>query len=250
VSSHAVSTHAANGAVEPKLERVPGDVPGTHETKTATKTLCGATLRNGIGKCRRPAGWGSSHVGYGRCKLHGGNTRTQLQHAAAEEVRAEAVKMVMGTPIETAPEDALQLCIDITRGEVSYCDRRIARLTDHDATVATSSDRLHEELDRHGDVHELRDQTTESTAQLHIWITTRQGAVDRLARYSKMALDAGVAERLAQLDERQTELIASAMLVVVGQLASLSNEDRARVPLLLKQHIGALHRPVIEGSVA
>jgi hypothetical protein len=23
-------------------------------------------------RCRRPAGWGTSHVGFGRCKLHGG----------------------------------------------------------------------------------------------------------------------------------------------------------------------------------
>lgn len=32
---------------------------------------CGAKTRGG-GKCQRPAGWGTSHVGEGKCKLHGG----------------------------------------------------------------------------------------------------------------------------------------------------------------------------------
>lgn len=32
---------------------------------------CGAKTRKGT-PCRRPAGWGTSHPGTGRCKLHGG----------------------------------------------------------------------------------------------------------------------------------------------------------------------------------
>jgi hypothetical protein len=32
---------------------------------------CGAKTRAGA-SCRRPAGWGTDHVGEGRCKLHGG----------------------------------------------------------------------------------------------------------------------------------------------------------------------------------
>jgi hypothetical protein len=33
---------------------------------------CGANKRQGEGTCTRPAGWGTDHVGYGPCKLHGG----------------------------------------------------------------------------------------------------------------------------------------------------------------------------------
>ncbi len=228
------------------------------EVATASEfRRCGAKLRNGTGTCMKQAGWGTDHGptrdgdGYGRCRLHGGATRHQRLHAAGEEARAEALKaVVMGAPAPTTPEDALQLCIDITRGEVGYCSDRIARLTEAEATVPLTSDRRHEELDRDGDVHELRDHTAESTAQLHVWITTRQGAVDRLARYSAKALDAGVAERLAQLDEGKAELIASVLLAVVGQLPSLSSDDRARVPALLAEHVGRFDEPAIEGSVA
>jgi hypothetical protein len=34
-------------------------------------TTCGAKTRNGT-LCNRPAGWGTKHVGIGKCKLHGG----------------------------------------------------------------------------------------------------------------------------------------------------------------------------------
>lgn len=37
------------------------------------KKLCGAKTRAGS-PCRRPAGWGTDHVGDGRCKLHGGKS--------------------------------------------------------------------------------------------------------------------------------------------------------------------------------
>lgn len=39
-----------------------------------TKKTCGAKLKNGSGYCTQPAGWGTDHVGEGRCKLHGGST--------------------------------------------------------------------------------------------------------------------------------------------------------------------------------
>jgi hypothetical protein len=38
-----------------------------------TRALCGARARSGK-PCRRPAGWGTEHAGYGACKLHGGST--------------------------------------------------------------------------------------------------------------------------------------------------------------------------------
>jgi len=37
---------------------------------------CGATNNNG-GPCELPAGWGTDHVGEGRCKYHGGKDRDE-----------------------------------------------------------------------------------------------------------------------------------------------------------------------------
>lgn len=42
--------------------------------------VCGAQKRAGSGACQRPAGWGTDHVGEGRCKLHGGNAGRPPEH--------------------------------------------------------------------------------------------------------------------------------------------------------------------------
>lgn len=48
---------------------------------------CGAAKRQGAGTCARPAGWGTDHPGFGRCKLHGGTTPSGVKAAAAAEGR-------------------------------------------------------------------------------------------------------------------------------------------------------------------
>ena len=47
--------------------------------------VCGATKRQGDKTpCKKPAGWGTSHVGFGSCKLHGGSTPASTKHAEGE----------------------------------------------------------------------------------------------------------------------------------------------------------------------
>lgn len=50
------------------------------------KAYCEAKTRGG-GPCRRPAGWGTDHLGIGKCKLHGGATPNHSKAAADEKVR-------------------------------------------------------------------------------------------------------------------------------------------------------------------
>ncbi len=45
---------------------------------------CGARLRQGEGTCKHQAGWGTSHAGFGSCKLHGGSTPASSKHAERE----------------------------------------------------------------------------------------------------------------------------------------------------------------------
>lgn len=47
---------------------------------------CGGKKRQGEGTCTQAAGWGTSHAGTGRCKLHGGSTPTQEAGAARIEL--------------------------------------------------------------------------------------------------------------------------------------------------------------------
>jgi hypothetical protein len=60
-------------------------------------TICGAKTRAG-GQCQQAAGWGTQHVGQGKCKLHGGLStgppvktgRYSLTHRKSLEAKAQA----------------------------------------------------------------------------------------------------------------------------------------------------------------
>lgn len=130
---------------------------------------CGAATRSG-GKCRRPAGWGTDHVGAGRCKLHTGSTRNGRTSAAREQAAAEAAKL--GVAIETDPFEALEAVVAILSGQVSYLQGKVADLED-----GLDGDALHPILRALNDV------------------------LDRLRQAAKAAADAGVAKRRADLDE-------------------------------------------------
>ena len=49
--------------------------------------MCGGKLRQGTGTCKRPAGAGTDHPGFGNCKLHGGSTPGGAKAAAKAEGR-------------------------------------------------------------------------------------------------------------------------------------------------------------------
>lgn len=56
---------------------------------------CGAKTRRGT-PCKKPAGWGTDHVGIGRCKLHGGATPIKhgLYSTVTEARRRELLELV------------------------------------------------------------------------------------------------------------------------------------------------------------
>lgn len=59
----------------------------------ATAPVCGAKTRPGAKypNCRQAAGWGTNHVGQGRCKLHGGNAG-QLSSGRYTTIKRPRVK--------------------------------------------------------------------------------------------------------------------------------------------------------------
>lgn len=168
---------------------------------------CGAKTRSG-GKCKKQKGWGTDHLGNGRCKLHGGST------ANGEKSAAKEAATIMGEMLDVEPHEALLTCVRIAAGEVAYCSTQIGDL----------------------------EKATESTMfgeKLNVWIEVRQGAVAQLAKYSKMALDAGVAERQIQLAERYGEMLATLISGILGDLG-LSKPQQEKAPVIVTKHLQLL----------
>jgi hypothetical protein len=135
---------------------------------------CGARTRSD-GECRKSAGWGTPHLGRGRCSLHGGCTPDHVKHAAREEA-LDFARNALGAEVADDPLDALLQAVRLASGAVAYW-----RL------------QLHEEPDP---PERLRE-------------GFRLAVLD-LAKISKAAVDAGVAERVVKITERMAEQITLA----------------------------------------
>jgi hypothetical protein len=63
------------------------------------ENICGSKKRTG-GVCRLHAGWGTNHLGVGRCRKHGGSVPSHVKSAAGDELR-----ILLGKPVEINPLD-------------------------------------------------------------------------------------------------------------------------------------------------
>jgi hypothetical protein len=183
---------------------------------------CGARTRAG-GQCKREAGWGTDHVGYGSCKLHGGRTHSNTTAAYRAEAMAYAAKAHGLDDLQ--PTDALLMCVRDAAGMKAFAQARVA---------------------------ELEPDELMAEGKLHPWATLQLEATDRTARYSKMCLDAGVAERMVRLAENMGRLLAAAFATAVAPL-DLSDKKRQEVVRRFGKAIAELEQAdpeALEGSTA
>lgn len=186
---------------------------GMSSEERNVRPLCGAKKKSGE-PCRAFAGQGTDHKGVGRCKDHLGNSPSHKQAAVTAEAQAQMV--TLGAPLDVTPMQALQGVLKATAGHVAHLADRVGQLPDL------------------GETHESR-------AILRLYGDER----DRLARYSKAALDAGFTEAEIKLGEKQTELMGKLLEAIMNEL-DLTQDQRKQVgpairtvmPLMLRQGNG------------
>ena len=74
------------------------------QNKAHDKKYCGAKTRAGT-PCKRPAGWGTNHVGEGRCKLHGGKSTGP----PPEKMKKNKNSMKHGLFAKYLPDETLEI---------------------------------------------------------------------------------------------------------------------------------------------
>jgi hypothetical protein len=186
---------------------------------TEPSTTCDARTRSG-GLCKLSAGSGTDHLGAGQCRFHGGSTPNGRKHAA----KLQAAELALEYDLE--PHDALLWSVRLAAGEVKFFTGEVAAL-EEDALV------VEHERQRVGD---LAFTETSSRAELSIWIRARQDALERLAKYAKMAIDAGVAERHVRVAERYGELLAELVGGILRDL-DLTGAQQERAPAIVRKHL-------------
>jgi hypothetical protein len=184
----------------------------TPEQRSA-QALCNARKKNGE-RCRAFAGQGTDHPGYGTCRFHGGMTRNMRQKALREQAEEKAFRYGFGSTYEMEPVEALLWMVQLSAGQVHW---------------------LREQIEAIGP----QPKSTESIVLHRLWNEER----DRLARTSKAALDAGVAERAVVLAER----IGAAMGAVLQRVLydpelALTKGQQQVLPALLQRHLEGIER--------
>jgi hypothetical protein len=193
---------------------------------------CGLTGRPGGGKvysfvtgttpCGRRAGERTNHYGAGPCWRHRGNTRAGnlrgayvLAHAFARELDCD-------------PWEGLLRAVRIAAGKVGYSEWVLSqaqsdlelegRVVRPEGSEGGRAGLLvHPDTGEPLGVGEFRDRS--------FWVAQSTLWVDRLARYSKMAVDAGVAERLVQAVEVEGQQLGRVLTAALDALEGQVSED-------------------------
>lgn len=179
---------------------------------------CGARKSDGS-RCSLAAGWSTDHVGYGPCKHHMGSTPIGRKAAATE--MGEELMAFYGSPIETSPIEALLDEVSRTAGHVAWLGQRISTF-DVPLTEAVEEGTGKIKVTRPAGL----------PPEVDGWIRIYQSERNQLIKASKMALDAGVNERLVQIAEHQGAKLADAVERILDML-ELTAQQRALVPTIV-----------------
>lgn len=206
---------------------------------------CGVKVGRGKYKgqrCHQPAGQGTAHLGAGRCVAHGG---------AKQDGRAEASWMVshaFARELDVSPWEGLLRAVRIAAGKVAYCEWVLSTASD-DLELEGRFGRNDEGILLHPDTGEPMG--AGQLRNLSWWVTKSELWTERMARYSKMAIDGGVAERLVQTIELEAQGMARVLGAALGELEGVLDDNQmAQVRSRMRSELLAIEaeaqRPVVQ----
>lgn len=198
--------------------------PGAKQGKNPVRDEHGNDL------CTRPAGWGTSHPGHGRCKLHGGATPNH--EVAGMVAMAEQAVKTYGLPVDVSPTDALLDEVKWTAGHVAWLRARVQEM-EADALSWGKRSTVDKQSGENPGVD-----TTEGAAP-PVLLDLYQRERKHLLDVCKAAIAAGIEERRVRLAESQGALLADVIRRILGDL-NLTPQQQALVPDVVPRHLRAV----------
>jgi hypothetical protein len=179
--------------------------------------LCGAKKRSDGTPCRLFAGQGTDHAGVGRCRLHGGNTPSHEKAAMVEQAKQKLAKL--GTPYAVTPGQLMAGNVHLSAGHLMLLTEMVSELDDLE--------------------------TPEARAVLRLWTDERKLS----AQVAKLAADMGVTERMTQLAEQQTLMVARLIESVAEDIA-LTDEQKHLLGPAIRRRMAQATGQLVEATAA
>lgn len=207
----------------------------------ADRSLCGGPRKGGRGPCGQPAGAGTPHLGIGRCKFHGGSTRSHV--AAAQKIQMAAAVRSLGLRDDRPADEILLDELAWAAGHVAWLRGKVQELEPQRLTWGVT-----EEV--HKTATEFSGVDTTSAAVPSIWWVLYREAQKHLLEVLKVIKGFDLDERRLEFARAQ---VAPQIAVVIDQFVralGLTPEQAGRVPAALEAAVRSfLTGPkVIEGS--
>lgn len=172
--------------------------------------LCGARKKNGE-KCRKFAGEGTEHRGVGTCKYHLGRSKQHNLHAVKVEAQAQMNTLEFGQAIDVDPAEAILAVVHLSYGHLCWLRSEIAGYED------------------------------KSVFDAQVLLRMYDNERDRVARISKAALDAGIAERQIKLAEHWGGVLAELLQgIFADPELGMSARQNELLPAVLRRHLVAV----------
>lgn len=159
--------------------------------------MCDARKHLNGEPCKRPAGWGTDHPGWGRCKWHGGCSESGRQSAEVARIEHDARQMLerLGEPVPVT--DPVGAAFDGLAEASAWLD--ILREALAELRSLSTFDNFGVDRER-------------AVAVLY------ERALDRRQRFATEISRLGLEERRVVIQESQATFVTAALIRVLGQL--------------------------------
>jgi hypothetical protein len=201
----------------------------TGRKKGQTDRICGGVMIDGINLCSKPPGWGTDHVGFGRCRNHGGLTPAGQKAAATAEARRMRHEFGSHTDRQYMidPSDALRQELTRTNAMIEWarnmCEGIIAQVEanadGHNDAVPTDP------LDVIND--------NRFSQYNHILSEER----DRLVRIARSSLDSNIQARKQALAEALASVVIECFHAMTRSIPDLTPVQLAAAQEALKYEL-------------
>jgi hypothetical protein len=186
----------------------------------STRARCGAQKHQGEKgeTCTQIAGWGTDHVGEGRCRIHGGNTKSHRVGAAIAIADKEA-RAILGQLDVKPVGDPFEALLLIAGQAIAWLQAAAQLVQDLDGRI--------------------RYEDAKGAEQLRAEVQIVERAMDRVAQILTAINRLKIEDRMARIAEKQAERVLSAIDAALAA-AGVSGQQAAEARLTAARHLQAV----------